>query len=174
MTFLPLKNRKAREFVVVILAATALAFFCFELVSRSNAASVRHSYANTVATSTKLAKSLDAPVANTYTWTPTLGGTDWQLPTNWSPVRPSAAAATTTDILIFDGNTTPSPIVTNVPTQTIATLGLVNNIAVTLNASPFGAQTLTISGGSLSVAALTSLTLAGSTVLAISVASGST
>src|SRR5260370_124243 len=60
MTFLPLKNRKAREFVVVILAATALAFLCFEFVARSNAASTPSSN-NTVANSTMLAGTLTAP-----------------------------------------------------------------------------------------------------------------
>ena len=61
-----------------------------------------------------------------YTW---IGGAnqDWQVPTNWSPIRPTAATASPTDALIFDGNVTPTPIVNNVPTQQIATLTLVNN-----------------------------------------------
>src|SRR6266481_8224025 len=119
MTFLPLKNRKASEIVVVILAATVLAFFCFEFVSRSKAASTPSSN-NTVANSTRLAGSLAAPAGTSYTW---IGGTpafttDWQMSTNWSPVRTVAAAG---DVLVFN---TGSPIVTNVPTQTIAELDL--------------------------------------------------
>jgi CSLREA domain-containing protein len=172
MTFLPLRNRDARVFVVVILAATVLALFSFEFISRSKAANARDSHPHTGADSIKLANTVAAPTANTYTWMPTLGSTDWQLPTNWSP---SPRVPATSDILIFDGNVTPSPIVTNVPTQSIATLSLVNsNIAVTLNASTSGSQALTISGGGLNVGAGTSLTLAGSTALTISVASGST
>src|SRR5262249_46810511 len=41
-----------------------------------------------------------------YTW---IGGPNqsWIVPTNWSPTRLSPA---TSDVLIFDGNVTPSPI----------------------------------------------------------------
>src|SRR6267378_2389702 len=173
MTFFPLKNRHAREFVMVSLAATILAFFCFEFVSRSNAARARDSHANTSdAYLTRPANSLAAPAGTSYTW---IGGTpafttDWQVSTNWSPVRTVPAAG---DVLVFN---TGSPIVTNVPTQTIAELDLTGGAFVTLNAAtiPSGNETLTIAGGGLSVAPGTSLTLAGSTVLTISVAPGST
>ncbi|HMG74860.1 MAG TPA: LamG-like jellyroll fold domain-containing protein [Pyrinomonadaceae bacterium] len=90
-----------------------------------------------------------------YTW---IGGAsqDWQVPSNWSPVRPSAVANSpgTTDELIFDSDVTPAPTVVNVPTQTIATLHLINGpingqtVSVMLNAAttPTTTQTLTISG----------------------------
>jgi len=76
-------------------------------------------------------------------------------------------------VLVFN---TGSPIITNVPTQTIAELDLTGGAFVTLNAAtiPSGDKTLTISGGNLSVAPGTSLTIAASTALAISVAAGST
>ncbi len=100
MTFLPLKNRNACEFVVVVLTATALSFFCFEFVSRSNAASTPSSN-NTVAKSTRLAGSLAAPAGTSYTW---IGGTpafttDWQVSTNWSPIRSVPAPD---DVLVFN------------------------------------------------------------------------
>src|SRR5205085_3970053 len=57
----------------------------------------------------------------TYTWTGTTS-TDFQIPTNWSPTR----VPNTADTLVFDGSTTPSPIVTDVPSQTIASLQVTN------------------------------------------------
>ena len=112
--------------------------------------------------------------AGTYTY---VGGVsaDWQIPTNWSPTRTVPAAG---DILILDGNATPAPIITNVPTQSLAALRLINGIFVTLNASAVSPpQTLTLSGATgsdLSVPNGTILTLAGANGLKISVASGST
>src|SRR5207253_3199759 len=69
-----------------------------------------------------------------YTW---IGGVNqsWALPNNWSPIRTTAADGSTSDILIFDGSVTPSPIVTNVPAQTNAAIRLQNGVfGVTLNA----------------------------------------
>ncbi|HXM48975.1 MAG TPA: C25 family cysteine peptidase [Pyrinomonadaceae bacterium] len=117
--------------------------------------------------------------AGTYTW---MGGTpgastDWQVSTNWSPTR---SLPTTGDILIFDGNFTAGPTVTNVPTETDAAFRLTNNVnGVTLSAAtvPAGTKTLTLSGGTgtdLSVPSGSLLTLTGSTALQLSVASGST
>src|SRR5262249_4820871 len=100
--------------------------------------------------------------SGTYTWIGgTVGGaTDWTVATNWNPTRVTPANG---DILIFDGNSTPSPTVTNVPTQTIAALRLQNNVnPVTLNAS--GTNSLTISGGTgtdFAVPSGTALTIAG-------------
>ena len=76
-----------------------------------------------------------------YTW---IGGPnqDWTIATNWSPVRGTPA---TSDILIFDGNVTPSPIVTNVPNETDAQLLLTNGVSVTLGPNTF-ASTLTLNG----------------------------
>ncbi|MFS8086982.1 MAG: beta strand repeat-containing protein, partial [Acidobacteriota bacterium] len=105
--------------------------------------------------------------SGSYVWTGTVS-TDWQVPANWSPTRTVPATA---DVLVFDGNATPSPTVTNVPTQTLAALRLVNSInGVTLNASTLGAQTLTLSGGTgtdLSVPVGSLLTLNGSNALTI-------
>jgi Peptidase family C25 len=117
--------------------------------------------------------------AGTYTW---IGGTvgantDWQVSTNWSPTRATPA---TGDVLIFDGNSTPGPTVTDVPTETDAALRLTNSInGVTISAAtvPAGTKTLTLSGGTgndLSVATGSLLTLTGSTALQVSVAAGST
>ncbi|HXI26238.1 MAG TPA: FG-GAP-like repeat-containing protein, partial [Pyrinomonadaceae bacterium] len=112
---------------------------------------------------------IDQCTSGTYTWIGgTAGGaTDWTIGTNWNPTR---VTPQTGDVLIFDGTSTPSPTVTNVPTQTIAALRLTNNVfGVTLNAS--GANTLTISGNTgtdLDIPAGTLLTLAGSNSLTIS------
>jgi hypothetical protein len=106
--------------------------------------------------------------SGTYTW---VGGSgnDWQSPASWSPARLVAGAS---DVLVFDGNVTPAPTAVNVPTQTIATLKLVNSAAVTLNAASLNApQTLTLST-SLLVPAGSSLTLSGTSALRLNVANG--
>jgi CSLREA domain-containing protein len=117
---------------------------------------------------------VDQCTAGTYTWIGgTLGAnTDWQVATNWNPTRVTPAAA---DILIFDGTSTPAPIVTNVPTQTISSLQLKNNVnAASLNASAVSPpHTLTITGNAgLSVASGSRLELAGSNGLTVSVTTG--
>jgi CSLREA domain-containing protein len=105
-----------------------------------------------------------------YTW---IGGAnqDWQVPTNWSPVR----APATNDVLIFDGNVTPSPIVTNVPSQTIAALRLTNGVHGVKLSALAAPQTLTISGGTgsdFAIPAGTLLTLDGSNAITVSITSG--
>jgi uncharacterized repeat protein (TIGR01451 family)/CSLREA domain-containing protein len=109
----------------------------------------------------RTATPLSPPVVGTvYTW---VGGTpglptDWQIPTNWSPIRLVPASD---DVLIFNGGLTPSPTVTNVPTQQIAALRLTNGVnQVSLSTS--GTNTLTISGGTG-----TDLDMPGGTVMAL-------
>ncbi|MCW5909093.1 MAG: hypothetical protein KIS94_14605, partial [Chitinophagales bacterium] len=84
--------------------------------------------------------------AVTYTWLPTSGTNSWTVPANWSPSRFSAQP---TDILQFTNGG--NPIVSNVPTQTIARLivgdGGSGNTDVTFTSSA-AAQTLTISNTS--------------------------
>src|SRR2546421_12374676 len=109
------------------------------------------------------------PAAGTYTWvggTPALA-TDWQVATNWSPVR---AIPDPGDVLVFSGG---RPTGTNVPTETIAPLNLDSGALVTLNAAtvPAGDKTLTISG-TLNVPSGTTLTLSRSTGLTISLDTG--
>ena len=114
------------------------------------------------------------PAGSTYTW---VGGTpvvttDWTIATNWNPQRLTPAA---TDNLVFDGSGTPSPTITNIPTETIATLTFTNGVTATFNAAS-GSQTLTVSGATgsdLSIAGGASLTVAGANALKISVAAGS-
>jgi hypothetical protein len=117
---------------------------------------------------------INVSAVNTYTWSPLLGSTNYALPTNWTPNR---ILPQTSDTLVIDGTTTPAPLITDIPTQTIAGLHLINSAAATLNASTIGAaKTLTISGATLSdltVPATNTLTLAGTTGLTINVASGS-
>jgi hypothetical protein len=108
--------------------------------------------------------------SGSYTW---VGGTgnDWQSPASWSPARLLPGVS---DVLIFDGGVTPAPAVNNVPTQTVATLKLINSAAVTLNASTLSpSQTLTLSGAQgLLVPFGSSLTLSSGNALRLNVASG--
>jgi hypothetical protein len=112
--------------------------------------------------------------AGTYVWTGAVS-TDWQVAANWSPARTLPA---TGDVLLLDGNATPAPTITNVPTQTIAALRLMNAASATLNAATVAPpQTLTINGATgsdLSVPNLSLLKLAGASALQLSIASGST
>jgi hypothetical protein len=86
---------------------------------------------------------VNVSTANTYTWTATVNS-DWQIPLNWTPTRVIPQA---TDILLVDGTSTPLPTITNIPTQTIAALRLLNGPLVTLNAAALGQpHTLTING----------------------------
>ena len=102
-----------------------------------------------------------------YTWVGAFGQ-DWANPYNWSPIRYTANNPFTSDVLIFDGNITPSPLV-NSTTQTNASIQLKNGVALTLD--PVGGGTLTLNGGSgsdLDVPAGTSLTFEGFNPLVIS------
>ena len=112
-----------------------------------------------------------AAVGNAYTWNGTVS-TDWQIPLNWTPARVPGV----TDVLTVDGSLTPAPIITNVPTQTIASLRLINSASVTLNAQALATRTLTVSGGTsmdLAVGSGSLLRLAGTDALKINIASGS-
>jgi CSLREA domain-containing protein len=172
MTSLPLKSWSVRTRVGLFLLAAGLSACVFQLAYRSKAAGNGDSQANTVPNTTEVAITSPAvPAGGTYTWKQTIN-TDWQVPANWSPIRLTPDPA---DIIVFDSST-PSATVTNVPSQTIAQLNVTGGSSATLNAAtiPAGDKALTISGGSLSVPAGTSLTLAGSTVLTISITSGST
>ncbi len=121
---------------------------------------------------------VDQCTSGTYTW---IGGTvgantDWNVGTNWNPTRGNLNNG---DILIFDGMSTPTPFVTNIPTQTIATLKFINGAAANFsNASVPGAtaHTLTIGGASsdsLVISSPSSLTLDGSPAITVLLTAGS-
>ena len=102
-----------------------------------------------------------------YTWIGAFGP-EWNNPYNWSPVRYTANNAFTSDVLIFDGTVTPSPVV-NSTTQTNASIQLKNGVALTLD--PIGGGTLTLNGGTgsdLDVPAGTLLKFDGLNALIIS------
>ncbi|HNP54631.1 MAG TPA: fibronectin type III domain-containing protein, partial [Ferruginibacter sp.] len=80
--------------------------------------------------------------AATYTWNNTGSGV-YGTGTNWTPTRSTAASS---DILIFDGATTPNPTVTGFASQTIGQIRLTNNANVNFASS--ATATLTVSGGS--------------------------
>jgi hypothetical protein len=77
----------------------------------------------------------------TYFWNQT-GTGDWAVASNWTPARTTAAA---NDILNFNGGGTIT--VTNMPTQTIGQLNVLNNSIVNLKAGAMG-TVLTVNGGS--------------------------
>jgi len=121
---------------------------------------------------------VDQCTSGTYTW---IGGTvgantDWNVGTNWNPTRGNLD---NNDILVFDGLSTPSPFVTNIPTQTFAKLKFINGAAANFsNASVAGAiaHTLTIGGASsdsLVVSSPSSLTLDGSPAITVLLTAGS-
>ena len=86
---------------------------------------------------------LGSCASGSYVWIGS-ASTDWQVAANWSPARTLPAAG---DVIVFDGNATPAPIITNVPTQTVAALRLINGISLTLNASAVTPpHTLTLAG----------------------------
>ena len=82
---------------------------------------------------------MSASAQTTYTWNQT-GTADFGTASNWTPARTTPA---TNDVLIFDGGTTPSTVVTGVITQTVGELIIQNNANVTLVAS--SAATVTVS-----------------------------
>ena len=109
----------------------------------------------------------------TYTWVGPTGGIDlYTLAANWSPERlvPNSA-----DVLIVNGNTTPAPAISGVPTETIGQLQIINGAMVTMStAAP---NTLTIAGGTgtdFVPIELVSMTLAGTNPITISLGSGAT
>ena len=93
--------------------------------------------------------SLSAPVAVTataipvvsYTWTGATS-TSWVEPTNWTPSR---TAVSTTDVLVFNGTTTPAPTVDldYATTQTIGQLQFSNAVSATFTNT--GDRTLNLS-----------------------------
>lgn len=106
-----------------------------------------------------------------YTWN---GATlaDWNVAANWTPAR---VTPNVSDILIIDGGVTSSPIILNVPTQTIAALRVTNGAQAELRAVSAN-TTLTVSGATgtdLSVPFGTMLKYGGTNALTISVATGS-
>ena len=124
----------------------------------------------------------------TYTWNPTPTNpqailcagpllNSWICPSNWQPVRPSAASANTTDILIFDGIVTPGATVPvlNVPNQILAALHLQNNINAAFEAA--GPVTVNMNGDTgsdFSIASGSALTLRNSNAITLSLTAAGT
>src|SRR5213592_3719311 len=106
-----------------------------------------------------------ASAQTTYTWNKN-GKSAWTTASNWTPSRNSPQA---TDILVFSGTTTATPTITNVPTQTIGRLRIINNAFVTMTAT--SNVTLTITGGAapnLEILAGSSLVRSGASAITIS------
>ena len=120
----------------------------------------------------------------TYTWNPSANQAlacalflpnSWICPANWDPVRPGAASANTTDILIFDGDITPAPTIVNVPTQTVAAMQFKDLINQAKFEATLGAATLTVNGDTgsdLSIALGSALRLQGSNPITIALTAG--
>jgi CSLREA domain-containing protein len=102
-----------------------------------------------------------------YTWTPAVLATDWQVPTNWTPTRVTPDPG---DVLIFDNNST--PIVTNIPTQTISKLRIIGTTAPSFSAAS-NPSTLTINAGAgVTGFDVFGLAVTGSNALVIKLGSG--
>ncbi|HKO60900.1 MAG TPA: C25 family cysteine peptidase [Pyrinomonadaceae bacterium] len=107
-----------------------------------------------------------------YTWNGGVLGS-WIVAANWTPARTTSNVA---DVLIIDGTSTPAPTITNVPTQEIAALRLINGADLNLQAGAAN-NVLTISGTTgtdLSVPSGSVLTLSTANALILNIASGST
>ncbi len=78
----------------------------------------------------------------TYTWNVASGA--WNTAASWTPARSTPA---TNDVLVFDGSTQASPIVTDIQTETIGQLIVINSASVKVTALT-AAKTLTVAGGS--------------------------
>ena len=107
------------------------------------------------------------PVVATYHWTGAAGN-DWGVAGNWNPQRTVPAL---NDILVFDDGGT--WLVTNVPTQTIGRMLVLENTSVTLQ----GAGTLNVAGDTgedVVVASGCQLNITGSGTVTISLAAGAT
>src|SRR5437764_14455206 len=79
-----------------------------------------------------------ASAQTTYTWNQSVSS-DYSVALNWTPTRLTPA---TSDILVFDGNTTPTPTVTNVQAETIGRLRVINGANPTISAT--AERTLTL------------------------------
>jgi uncharacterized repeat protein (TIGR02543 family) len=105
----------------------------------------------------------------TYTWNVASGS--WATAASWTPSRTTPSAS---DILVFNGSTFATATVTNVPTQTIGRLRIINGANVTMSAA--SSVTLTITGGAtpnLDIVAGT-LTLAGTQAIMLTLGSTAT
>lgn len=108
----------------------------------------------------------------TYTWNQT-GTAAYNVAANWTPTRTTPAA---NDILIIDGTGTATPVITDLQTETIGELHVINNAYATVSAA--AAITLTIAGDAsskdLEVAAGSTLKLTGGGAFIVTIALGAT
>jgi hypothetical protein len=120
-----------------------------------------------------LIMSATASAQTTYTWAPLGGSTDWQVLINWNPVR---ALLATNDIIVIDGSGTPSPTITNIPTQTIGEFHITNGAIPTVSAA--AAATLTIGGGAAAndfeIDSASFLIVSGTNAITIALSAGAT
>ena len=112
----------------------------------------------------------EASAQTTYTWNVT-GSGSFATAASWTPSR---ASALPTDILVFDGDLTPAPTVTNVPTQTISRLRVIDGANVTFSTTSTNKiLTLASTGSSaLQIAAASTLQLTGSQTISLTLGSG--
>ncbi|MES2381053.1 MAG: T9SS type A sorting domain-containing protein [Bacteroidota bacterium] len=82
----------------------------------------------------------------TYTWNVATG--DFTAAASWTPTRTSPAA---NDVLVFNGSTQANPTVTNVSTQTIGRLRLINGVNVNFSTAVADVGTGTIGRSGVTV-----------------------
>lgn len=111
----------------------------------------------------------------TYVWIGPVGNDLWTNPLNWKVANSSPAVnrvtPAITDVLIFDGSTTPSPTASAVPTQTIAALRIINGAFPSFSTT--AANTLTTDPGAGGLGFdVNNLNITGSNALTIKLNSG--
>src|SRR5439155_10492527 len=108
----------------------------------------------------------------TYAWNQTGSGA-FSTAGNWTPSRTSPQA---TDILVISGTSTPAPTITDVQTETIARLRIINGANVALSANT-NSRVLTLVGTgtpALDIAAGSTLAMQGTRAYEIALGSGAT
>ncbi len=132
--------------------------------------SIRHWIRRSLVVLVACSAALPAHAAQLYRWNAAAPGA-WTNPANWSPPRNAPAA---TDILQIDANTTPTPTLTNVPSETIGSLLVQTGATVTLSTVAPVTVGLTSSNDALQVQTGASLRLSGANPISLSLAAGAT
>ncbi len=115
---------------------------------------------------------MPAMAQTTYTWNQTVSA-PWTTASSWTPTRTTPQ---TTDVLVVNGTNTPAAIITDVPTQTIGRLRLINGASVTASATS-NSRVVTLNGAgtpALDIGAGSTLAIQGTRAIELALASGAT
>lgn len=107
----------------------------------------------------------------TYTWNQSIN-TDYADAGNWTPSRSTPAS---TDVLVIDGSGTPTPTLTNIQTESIGRLVLINSTSAAMSA--IAARTLTVAGGAgtdFEIEGGSTLSVSGASAISFALSAGAT